>query len=193
MSAKPLAGIGRFAAEWLRNPRQVGAIAPSAPGLADAITDGFGPESGPVIELGPGTGIFTERMIDRGVPASNIAAVEAGHGFASDLAQRFPGLHIKQGDAARLQRLVPFDAGSVASIICGIPLLCLPIWQVYRIMRESFTVLGEGCEFRLFTYGLKCPVQRSVKERLALQSTRQQFVALNVPPATIYAVRKRSD
>ena len=67
-----------FAAEWLRNPKRVGAIAPSGADLAKAITTGLNHDSGPIVELGPGTGSFTDRILARGVPACRLAAVEAG-------------------------------------------------------------------------------------------------------------------
>src|SRR2546427_320625 len=46
------------------NPRSVGAIAPSGANLASLITSEITAASGPVLELGPGTGVFTEALLD---------------------------------------------------------------------------------------------------------------------------------
>ncbi|WP_422377996.1 class I SAM-dependent methyltransferase [Roseibium sp.] len=180
-----------FAAEWLRNPKRVGAIAPSGADLARAITNGLSHDSGPVVELGPGTGSFTDRILACGVPACRLAAVEAGAGFADLLAKRHPEIALAHGDAARVRTLVPFTSGSVETVICGLPLLSMPLAQVFRIMHGSFNLLGEGGEFRLFTYGPKCPLPFRIKQRLGLRSDRQSFVPLNMPPATVYTLRRK--
>lgn len=180
-----------FAVEWLRNPGRVGALAPSSAGLARTITDGVSGNSGPVVELGPGTGVFTERLLALGVPCARLAAVEASHAFVSLLAERYPDLTICHGDAAQVGALVPFETGTVRTVICGLPLLSMPLPWVFRIMRNSFDLLREDGEFRLFTYGPRCPVPAGIKERLGLRSDRHDFVALNMPPATVYTLRRK--
>ncbi|VWD62192.1 phospholipid methyltransferase [Burkholderia contaminans] len=48
-----------FLRTWLRNPRRVGALAPSSPALAALITADIPRDGAAVIELGAGTGVFT--------------------------------------------------------------------------------------------------------------------------------------
>src|ERR1043165_570196 len=61
----------------LARPKNVGAIAPSSPALAKAIAAQVDPtRRGPVLELGPGTGIVTEALIERGVAEERIIAIE---------------------------------------------------------------------------------------------------------------------
>ncbi|WP_428528510.1 class I SAM-dependent methyltransferase [Roseibium sp.] len=179
-----------FAAEWLRNPARMGAVAPSSAGLARTITDGLSRDSGPVVELGPGTGVFTERMFALGVQGAQLAAVEANHALAALLAERYPGVTIRQGDAARVRSLVPFDPGTVQTVICGLPLLSMPFAHVFRILRNSFDLLTANGEFRLFTYGPTCPVPHGIQERLGLRSEMHDFVVRNLPPATVYSLRR---
>ncbi len=71
-----------FLRNWVVHPRRVGAIAPSGEGLANVITQEITPFHAPVIELGAGTGIFTQRLIERGVPESGLVIVEQGAWFA---------------------------------------------------------------------------------------------------------------
>ncbi len=193
MTALALSSHADFWREWLRNPLRVAAVAPSSAGLAKAISLGLGVGKTPVVELGPGTGVFTRQLIAQGVPPRRIAAVEASERFATRLSRRFPDLIVLQGDAARVKALVPFQAGSVNAVVCGLPLLSMPQAQVYRIMRGSFDLLSAGGEFRLFTYGPKCPVPSAIKARLGLRSDPQSFVALNMPPATVYTLRRQGD
>lgn len=52
-----------FFLSWMSAPRRVGAIAPSGAALADLITREITATTGPVLELGPGTGAFTYKLI----------------------------------------------------------------------------------------------------------------------------------
>ncbi|CAN0588753.1 unnamed protein product, partial [Ectocarpus sp. 12 AP-2014] len=62
---------GRFLRQWAGNPLAIGAITPSGPQLAHAMAGYLNPESiGPVVELGPGTGVVTKAILERGIAAS---------------------------------------------------------------------------------------------------------------------------
>ena len=57
--------LQRFLRSWVGNPLRVGAIAPSGVSLAQLITSEISEESGPVLELGAGTGVFTRALLAR--------------------------------------------------------------------------------------------------------------------------------
>lgn len=186
-------GVGRRAAflkEWLKAPRQLGAVAPSGASLARAMTEGVSEATGPVIELGPGTGVLTRAILARGVPRENLAAIEFNGEFAVTLARRFTGVRVIQGDAARLRRLSPFGAQGAGIVICGLPLLSIPPRSVYRILAGCRDSLRPGGEMRLFTYGPVCPVPGEMLARLGLVARRGAFVARNIPPAWVFVVTR---
>lgn len=196
VSAAPvqqLSSIRLFGREWVRSPFGVGAIAPSGTGLAQAITKGLSDKTAPVIELGPGTGVFTRAMMDLGIKPEQIAAVEASEGFAAALARRNPLLTVIHGDAARVGRLAPFGPGGAALVICGLPLLSMPPAKVLRILSGCMHSLRPGGELRLFTYGPRCPVSSVIRARLGLAARRTAFVPLNIPPASVYSLWQRKD
>lgn len=90
---QPVSAALMFGREWLRAPLLVGAVAPSGAALARAMTAGMSATDGPVIELGPGTGVFTQALLNRGIPAGQIAAIEAieaSERFAAALATSTP-------------------------------------------------------------------------------------------------------
>src|SRR4249920_2764998 len=91
-----------FFLAWLSDPLRVGAVSPSGPALADAITREITPACAPVIELGPGTGVFTHSLIRRGIPEERLALIEREHVFARMLERTFPRARVLQMDAARL-------------------------------------------------------------------------------------------
>ncbi len=190
-AAQSLASPWLFGREWLRSPLRVGAVAPSSARLADAITGGLTATCGPVIELGPGTGVFTAALLRRGIPAAQVAIIEASESFAAALALRFPQVAVIHDDAARIRHVTPFGLGAADLVICGLPLLSMPQAKVLRIVARSMKVLKSDGELRLFTYGQRCPIPAAMLSRLDLVAQRRAFVPLNMPPASVYAVRRR--
>ena len=112
----------RFFRAWMRDPLRVASITPSGKALADLIVREIGPQTGRVIELGPGTGVFTRALLRRGVAEEDIILVEKGPEFAALLQQRFPKAVIACTDAAKIARFCAEPAGAAIS---GLPLLSM--------------------------------------------------------------------
>lgn len=178
---------------WLRAPRRVGAVAPSGPSLARLITRQVNHRLGPVIELGPGTGVFTRALLATGLPVHRLALVEADPFFADALAQRYPGARVLRMDAAHLGETSPlFGDERASAVISGLPLLAMPADQVAAIISGVFDkqLRIDGSLYQ-FTYGLKCPLPRRLLEQLDLESVRVGSVLFNLPPATVYRIGRR--
>lgn len=190
-AVQPLGSPWLFGREWLQAPLRVGAVAPSSARLADAITQGLTATCGPVLELGPGTGVFTAALLRRGIPAAQVAVIEAGESFAAALALRFPQVAVIHDDAVRIGHVTPFGLGAADLVICGLPLLSMTQAKVLRIVAGSMRVLKPDGELRLFTYGHRCPIPAAMLSRLGLVAERRAFVPLNMPPASVYAVVRR--
>ena len=79
---------------------------PSSPALAEAIARQIDPHAGTVLEIGPGTGVVTEAILERGIPADRLTLVEYDEDMARHLAERLPRAHVIQGDAFDLDRLL---------------------------------------------------------------------------------------
>ena len=185
-------GLVQFLREWVRSPAGIGAVAPSSDALARAITAGIGPQDAPVIELGPGTGVFTAALIARGIAPDRLCLLEANARFAKVLSQRYPDVPVLSADAARLRHLSPFGAAGAGVIICGLPLVSIPRAKVHRILAGCVACLRPGGTIRLFTYGPRCPVPPAMLARLGLRAARIGFVAGNLPPASVYLLKQRT-
>ena len=177
-----------FARAWFHNPRQVGAVAPSSAVLADLITKSIAPCCAPVIELGPGTGVFTRALLARGVPEESISLVECDPTFVDMLEHEFPRSRILCLDAARLRTLQLFGGEQAGAAISGLPLLAMSSQKVFAILSAVFSHMREDAVLYQFTYGLGCPVQRSIRDRLGLQFERMGSAYANLPPATVYRI-----
>ena len=111
----------RFLKGLAARPRMTGAIAPSGPALAKAMASHVDPDEDlPVIELGPGTGVVTKALIERGVAPERIIAIEYSPDFCRLLAERFPGITVIRGDAYDLDGSLDgrADRASTSSPAC---------------------------------------------------------------------------
>ncbi|SCX40302.1 class I SAM-dependent methyltransferase [Variovorax sp. EL159] len=181
-----------FLRSWLRDPQLVGAVAPSSRALAALITSDIRSSNEPVIELGPGTGVFTQALLARGVPRERLVLVEADPAFARSLGQRFPGVRVLQMDAAHLgQTGVFFGRERASAIVSGIPLLAMPVEKAMAIIRGAFLrhLRADGALYQ-FTYLPRCPVPQALLERMGLHAVRIGFVVANLPPAFVYRFRR---
>lgn len=180
-----------FLRSWAAEPLRVGAITPSGSALADLITRDIGPHTGPVIELGPGTGVFTGRLVARGVAETDLTLVEYGSDFARLLQLRFPKARVMWMDASRIKALTFEVPQSVGAVVSGLPLLSFSPRQILSILDGAFHHLSPGAAFYQFTYGPRCPIPRPILDRLGLRSTLFGRALLNVPPATVYRITRR--
>lgn len=179
-----------FLRAWLSGPLRVGAVAPSSLALADLITAEITPASAPVIELGPGTGVFTRALIARGVPQEKLALVENASEFARMLAFRFPAARVLWMDAAQLEEVDPFHGQRAGAVVSGLPLWWIPPEKVTAILEAAFHHLRPDGALYQFTYVPRCPVARGILERLSLEATRAGRTLANVPPASVYRIRR---
>jgi phosphatidylethanolamine/phosphatidyl-N-methylethanolamine N-methyltransferase len=182
----------RFLRAWAGAPLEVGALLPSGGALSELITSEIGPHTGPVIELGPGTGVFTRALLARGVVPSDLRLIEALPGFAHTLQLRFPGVSVLCTDARKLLRLQPDASRLAGAVVSGLPLLNMSPRSVMAILAGSFAHLRPGGSFYQFTYGWTCPVRRSILDRLGLEAVRIGRTLRNFPPATVYRLSRRS-
>jgi phosphatidylethanolamine/phosphatidyl-N-methylethanolamine N-methyltransferase len=182
--------VGFFRA-WVRDPLRVAAITPSGKALARLITAGINERTGPVIELGPGTGVFTRALLARGVSPEDLVLVETGADFAEALRLRFPAARTLCMDAARLQKHAPFGERPVGAVVSGLPVLSMPPRQVLAVLKGSFGRMVQGGAFYQFTYGPRCPVRPEILERLGLRAERAGRTLANIPPATVYRITRK--
>jgi phosphatidylethanolamine/phosphatidyl-N-methylethanolamine N-methyltransferase len=179
--------LALFRRRLLRNPRQVSAIAPSSRTLARAMTLGLGPQSGRVVEFGPGTGRFTEAILARGVPPAHLTLFELDAEFVAHLRARFPGVTVLQAGA---ETAADHVAPGVQTVISGLPLLSMPEDLRHAIVAAAFAVLGPRGSYVQFTYGTRPPLPPETIAALGLRVNRGHKVWANLPPARVYRFRR---
>lgn len=171
------------------NPRVVGAIAPSGANLTSLITSEISAASGPILELGAGTGVFTEALLARGVKESDLTLIEYGSDFMRLLQARFPSARVLWMDAAWMASYQLF-AEPLGAVISGLPLLNFPSNKVGAILAAAFSSLRDGGAFYQFTYGMQCPISKRHLDELGLKANCMGRVLLNIPPASVYRITR---
>jgi len=177
----------RFIRALISRPKNIGALLPSSPQLAAAIARQVDPRSGPVLEVGAGTGVISQALLDRGVPPENLILLEYDEDLAAHLAARFPQVTVIQGDAFDLEGTLgsrfnqPFGA-----IVSGLPLLNHPVARRKAFMDGVVKALTPGGPMIQFSYGTHAPVVPPPGHSVV----RAAMVWANIPPARVWVYRK---
>src|SRR6201994_3248497 len=181
-----------FFRDWLSDPLRVASIFPSSKSLGQLITREITAQHAPVIELGPGTGVFTRHLIERGIAERNIALIECGEKFAALLTEKFPSAHVFRTDASMLSQIELFGGKLAGAVVSGLPLVSMPNQKVSTILQSAFAHLQPEGSFYQFTYGLYCPISKNILERCGLRAQRLGGTFLNLPPASGYRISRIS-
>lgn len=177
----------RFLKGLVERPRMTGAIAPSGPALARAMASHVDPQGDlPVIELGPGTGVVTKALIERGVAPERIISIEYSPDFCQLLAQRFPGITVVRGDAYDLDGSLDGRADRVAHVVSSLPLVARPLEDRIRLVEAGLARTPPGTEFIQFSYTFKGPIHPVPSTFTARASG---WIWSNMPPARVWLYR----
>jgi len=178
----------RFLSSWIRSPLKMGAVAPSSPALTRAMAAqvdlGL---PGPIVELGPGTGVATKALLERGIKPERLVLVEYSREFCDLLKERYPTAKVVQGNAYRLREtLADIVREPLAAIVSGLPLLTRPLPERVRLLEIALRMLGPGAPFIQFSYGPKAPIPARPGHWSVTGSPR---IWQNLPPARVWVYR----
>ena len=185
----------RFFCEFLRAPGSVGAVWPSSPALARTIVRAANvPEAEFILEIGPGNGAFTGRILESMRPGARFVAIEKSPDLARSVAGRFPGVHVVEGCATELSRHLE-GRGQPDAVVSGLPWAAFgePIQDA--ILEQVTSLLHPGGTFATFAYfgPHRLRAGRAFRTKLAshfpnLRTT--PVVLANLPPAFVYFCRR---
>ncbi|POF33980.1 class I SAM-dependent methyltransferase [Roseibium marinum] len=188
----------KFIRSWAQNPLRTGAVTPSGPDLAARMASFLTPlPQSRVVELGPGTGVVTRALVDRGFTPHHLNLVEYSADFCELLNRRYPGLTVLQGDAYALRATLKKPGGFLSDseehshmldgIVSSLPLLTRPEPVRQALLAEALDLLKPGAPFIQFSYGLAAPVKLSGRGVSVFSS---EWIWKNLPPARVWVYRK---
>lgn len=180
----------RFAWAWLNNPLKVGAVAPTTPRMAAKLASVVSATANaPVLELGPGTGVVTQAILDRGVRPGNIVSVEFSPIFLRQLRLDFPGVNFVLGDAFDVSGITNnIGISKFSAVISSLPLLNTPAEQRVRLIEDLLDLMPQEAPLIQFSYGRKPPVP---SKNTSFVIEHYASVYRNIPPARLWVYRRR--
>jgi phosphatidylethanolamine/phosphatidyl-N-methylethanolamine N-methyltransferase len=184
----PLDDEMQFIRSWIEKPLSTGAVMPSSKALARTMASYVDPQSsGPVIELGPGTGPVTEALVQHGVDPKRLILVEFNPDFCRLLRTRYPAATVVQGDAYRLRRLLEtFVKEPAAAMVSGLPLVTKPLRTRLRLISDAMGLLAPGAPFIQFTYAMVPPIPKRLS---GIKAEHSELIWMNLPPARVWIYR----
>jgi len=179
-----------FYKKWIDRAKTTGAIAPTGIIMARKMASLVRPDSNlPVLELGPGNGIITKTILQRGIDPGKLVSVEYSENFLPDLRARYPGVNFVHGDALNItqitkeRRIEKFD-----TIISALPLLNFSLVKRLRFLDRMLDLLEPGRPIIQFSYGPWAPIPvRDKHHSRPYVVTSVGIVLRNLPPARLWA------
>ena len=172
---------------WSSSVR-IGAITPSSKSLAKEMVKSLAPTPHmKVLELGPGTGIFTSALIEAGIAEENLTLIEFNPKFQALLEKRFPKATLLKTDAfAYASTLASQGKPSFCGIISGLPLFSFPKQKRVQLGRDLQHIVSEGGRYVQFTYHIKKPIKNLEGWRVS----KSRRVWRNTPPAVVWTYER---
>ncbi len=184
------ASLGTFWRAWLQKPLAVGAVWPSSKVLAKLICSEVGANQGAILELGPGTGVFTQALLDKGINPATLFLVESAPEFVQTLRRQFPRVAVHEASALNLAALADIADQQFAAAISGLPLRAMADHDIESIISATFDRLQNGAKLFQFTYGWRNPVPQWIMAKYHLRAYKIGRVWRNLPPAAVYRIER---
>ena len=172
------------------DPRSVGALLPSGQALVQAMLDlTLAEPPGHVIEIGAGTGVITQALVQHRGTFASLQVVESNARLAEGLRHRFPGTPVHACCASQLDELL---AGPVdrLTLVSSLPFGSLAPADRSRVLAAFARQAAKALRWRLlqYSYGGRVPFQPVGP---AETWTRLGTVWRNLPPATLWQLSPR--
>jgi phosphatidylethanolamine/phosphatidyl-N-methylethanolamine N-methyltransferase len=141
-----------------------------------------------VVELGPGTGVFTGPLLNRLKDRGRLVAVEINANHADMLRRRFPECDVIRDTAENLRHHL--DGARVDCVVSGLAWANMSPRTQNRILEAIQESLVPGGQFIAFAYthAVWMPTSRRFRRQLAERFERLErtpVVWRNLPPAYV--------
>lgn len=187
----------KFLKVFISEPVLTSAVVPSSRSLARRMTEGLELDRAKVVvELGAGTGAFTNVIQQQLHPEALFLAVEINPLFAEHLARRFPRAKIVHGSAERLdEHLNQFGHTWADYVVSGLPWAGFKGDLQQRLLDAVLRTLRPGGVLTTYAYNHMAWMPGGRRFRQLLETsfsrvTTTNMVWCNLPPAFVYRCQK---
>jgi phospholipid N-methyltransferase len=146
----------KFFKEFLKNPREVGAISPSSKNLTSAMLRDIDFKKDSIfVEYGPGNGVFTKEIINKKSSNSILIIIELNKDMFNELKNKFESknIFIYNESVENIQNILKRkNIKKVDYIISGIPFSSIEKNIVENILNNTKKCMHEKSLFITFQY-----------------------------------------
>ncbi len=179
-----------FRKQFWKEKKTVGAMAPSSRFLTEKMLQHIDFKSAKVIiELGPGTGVFTDAIISRMRNDATLLVFEVNDSFFDNLHKKVKDKRVHHDSAEKLQEYLQkygFEKADV--VVSSLPLAVFPPQLRNNILTASEQVLIPSGKYIQFQYSLQA---KSLLKKL-YKDVKIAFTPFNLPPAFVYTCTKKN-
>lgn len=180
----------KFIKEFIENPKFIGAVAPSSEYLAEKMIEDINfKECNCIIEYGPGTGVFTEKLIARKKENTLLLVIENNKQFYEDLISMYrykENVKIINDGAENIKKyLSQYNINKVDYIVSGLPFTVLPPTISNVILKNTKEILSNEGEFITFQYSL---LKKNFFKK-HFTNVKVKKAMINFPPAYVLKCR----
>lgn len=211
-----MGNLSTFYSEFRQRYYTTGSIIPSSRFLASAITKPLAKREGPrrVLEIGPGTGAFTQKIVRLLRPDDHFDIVEINPTFAAVIREQFettPSYQavseistVHETPLQEFQYDAPYDI-----IISGLPTTNFDVPLVQEIFETFVELLAPGGELSYFEYMYLRQMRKYIDKKANRDRLREMdqviapyhkkmcfdrsWVWMNLSPAWVHHLRKMPD
>jgi len=176
-----------FLKQFWKDRQMVGAVSPSTRFLGEKMLENINFEQvTSIVELGPGTGVFTDLIIERLRPDAKLWVFELNDTFHNSLDKRITDerVQIIHDSAEFISRYT--GENPVDAIVSSLPLMVFPEDLRKRVIKESFDILKQTGKYVQFQYSLQ---SKKLLEN-TFSNVNIRFTLKNFPPAFVYTCTK---
>ena len=177
-----------FLKQFWKERRVVGALSPSTRFLGEKMIENVDFDNSKyIVELGPGTGVFTDIIIDRMLPDAKLLIFELNDSFYNALEKRItdPRVKVIHDSAEFIEKYLEEDA-KIDVVISSLPLMVFP-----EDLRKNVIDAAHNC---LKPEGKYIQFQYSLQSKKLLEAVYRdvsiKFTMKNFPPAFVYTCNK---
>lgn len=177
-----------FIKEFWKERRVVGAVSPSTRFLGEKMIENVDfDKSKLIVELGPGTGVFTDLIIDRMADDAKLLVFELNDSFYNSLNKRIddPRVEVIHDSAEFIEKYVE-NGQKQDVVISSLPLMVFSEDLRNNVVKAAYECLKDNGKYIQFQYSLQSKkLLEAVYEKVTVKFTMKNF-----PPAFVYTCLK---
>lgn len=180
-----------FIKQFLKDSKMVGAVSPSTRFLGEKMLENIDFNASKLIlELGPGTGVFTDEIIKRMADDATLLVFELNDNFYETLAARIhdPRVRIIHDSAEFVQKYLDELGENTKAdvVVSSLPLMVFPETLRNAVVDASHNCLKKNGKYVQFQYSLQSKKLLESKYK----DVSIKFTVKNFPPAFVYYCNK---